>query len=108
MSDYKSKKIWVVADIEDRAKNKAKELAKLDKKKIGKWLSDLILNKNSQSAFGTMYVGDHPDSSKDIRQIMNYLEKIHVEIHEIYMQLAHLSIKIHPLKKNTFFDKFFK
>jgi predicted ATPase len=105
MSGYKSKKIWVIADVDDIAKDKAKALAKLDKKKIGHWLTDLILNRNSQSG---LHILDQRNSSKDITKIMNYLEMIHVEINELHRQLATFSSKFPPLEKKTFFDKFLK
>lgn len=105
MTDYKNKKIWVVAGVEDQAKDKAKELAKLDKKKLGPWITELISNRNPQSFLD---IAGQLDSSKDVIKIMNYLEKIHVLIHDINIQLSTISYKIHPLEKKSFLDKFFK
>jgi hypothetical protein len=100
MSDYKSKKLWVLSDVEDIAKDKAKQLAKLDKKKIGQWLTDLILKK-SQSPFP---VTDQYDSAKDIKKIMDCLVKINFEICELNLKLD----KVAPVEKKTFFNKFLK
>ena len=104
MTDYKNKKLWVVSDVDEKAKDKAKKLAKLDKKKIGQWLSEFILNINTQSVLD---IAGQIDSSNDVRKIMNSLDKINIEINDIHVELSYLAGK-HPSEKKTFFDKFFK
>lgn len=101
-SNYKSQKIWVISDVDNQVKDKAKELAKLDKKKIGAWLTDLILKRNSQS---TLHITDQIDNSKDIKKI---LENITFEICELHIKLDNLSSKFSSLENKTFFNKFFK
>lgn len=44
MKEQKKNKLWVVSDVEDTAKDKAKALAKASGKKIGPWLTEFILN----------------------------------------------------------------
>ena len=104
MSEYKKKKLWVLSDVEDLAKNLAKKLAKEDKIKIGPWITRLILNKkDTESLVDMAFTEISPDDNKIIKR----LDKITMEIHDIHVQLATLTFKVNPLPKKTIFDKFF-
>lgn len=99
MTKYKNKKIWVISDVNDEARNNAKKLAKSAKKKMGHWISDLILSK-----------GTNIKELEDIeinKRIMLEITDIKILINEIYSQMDDISMKLHQMPKKTIFGKFF-
>lgn len=103
MSTYKEKKIWVVTDISLKARDEARKLAKSDKKRIGTWLDDLILNKSKNIT--------NPDNSYSMLQLRNIessLEYIKTELHHIKALENSLKILLDRMPKRTILDKIFK
>jgi tetrahydromethanopterin S-methyltransferase subunit A len=99
MTTYKNKKIWVISDVNDEARNNAKKLAKIAKKKMGHWISDLILNKETN-------IKEFEDREiiKDIEAEITVIKHL---INEIYSQMDDISMKLHHMPKKTIFGKFF-
>jgi hypothetical protein len=106
MTEYKNKKIWVVSDVEDEAKDEAKRLAKIAGKKVGPWLTEAIFN-----AGGSNYPSkneDNADISNELKKIIRNHDEVIMKLNGLQQRLAHVEFNIHPLPKKSFLDKFFR
>jgi hypothetical protein len=71
MSVYREKNIWAILGVSEEAKKKAKDTAKLEKKSIGEYIDDLILNSK---------ISDNSQELKIIKLQLNDIEKILADI----------------------------
>lgn len=89
---YKSK-TWAVNNVDNNAKDKAKKLAKESRKKIGQWITDLIMNSSESNNF----VEGVP-----MKILVQSLNHIHLKIDELHKEIGYLR------SKKSFWDKFFR
>jgi hypothetical protein len=106
--------LWAVLDVREEARDLAKKRAKLEKKKIGAWLSDLILGKSNLYT-NSNQMGDCQDLIPIIDDLSKEMDEIKLGLKVIYDELNELnhsiqSIQVSPKKdsppKHKFFGKF--
>lgn len=105
---------WMVLDVREEARDLAKKRAKLEKKKMGVWLSDYILGKSNlyknpdQRGDCEDLIPIIDDISKEMDEIKLGLKVIYDELNELNHSLQ--SMQLTPNKdsppKNKFFGKF--
>lgn len=93
--------IWAVLDVSEEAKDEAKKRAKLEKKKIGVWLSDYIMGKGNV----------HENSDETLKRnsfIAREIDEIKLGMKAIYDELGEIKMNTHPIPttKKNFFSKF--
>lgn len=99
------KDLWVILNVSEEAKSEAKKKAKLEKKNIGRWLSEYILTKEKK-----------PDNSVETYKhliaisdnIFTELDEIKLGIKAIYNQLNELNQRKDSPPKYKFFSKILK
>lgn len=100
-------KIWVVSGVDDNIKDKAKAKAKKNKIKIGKYLTNLIVNDDIECQSSN-------ESDKNYENIIKKTDQISLEVRELHSTLNYFmdnkllindgSIKH---KKKNILEKFF-
>ena len=104
MKTYKEKNPWVIMNVSVKARDEAKKLAKLENKKVGPWIDQLILNNNNNSS-------TNPDELYSMRQLRNIeqsVEDIRLKVENINLLEETLRIVLDRLPKRTILDKIFK
>ena len=92
MNTYKEKKIWAVLGVSEEAKEMAKKMSKDEKKTIGPWLEQLIINKSKND----------PAIKSQLRNIENSVEFLKLELTEQTRTI------LDRLPKNTIMNRIFK
>jgi len=100
-----SKKSWLILNVNDEARECAKKMAKLERKPMGKWISDYILKKESQNISST----SPTNNKEDLEDIKKALKAIYNEVHAVHIELNNLQItstsKGEITHKNKFLGK---
>lgn len=97
MKKYKEKEIWVITGVSELARDKAKKLAKEEKKKIGQWVDNLILSEPQPIK-----------SAEHGNGVSEYIKLCLLQTRHMKSIEEKLKIIEDRVYKKTILDKFFK
>lgn len=101
MTKVNTKNLWTIIDVSEEARDEAKKRAKLENKKIGRWISDLILEKENMQDNSEEIIKSHSFIAREI-------DEIKLGMKAIYDELIEIKMETHPLPKQNFFSKFLR
>ena len=102
MTDKKT--IWAVLDVDPQIRKKARSLARAEKKNIGKWLSEVIVNQENKNAVTSTQGAE--DMRRDLYPTRESISLLNLKIEELRIELADVLIKLNNLPKKSFLSKF--
>jgi hypothetical protein len=95
MTEFYSTKTWAVNNVDNKAKDMAKKMARANRKKIGQWLTDLILNQSENNNF---------TDGVPIKILLETLNHINLKLIELREEIEVIKRNQIPVKR-SFWDK---
>lgn len=99
MKEKNTTKLWAIHYVDDKAKDKAKKLAKANKQNIGEWLNDLILNERN--------INVSSQESFPFKILSQSLDNINMKLDELSEEVLKIQTDKTIPNKSTILNKLF-